>query len=138
MFAPMPRWLERSIGLFLIVVHSGLALWAIVGFAELALPEVPWSRISNPLFSTSMLLLQWGLIATAAVVFIVGYTRRWHGLPVAMSLIYGAMAATCAYQTFFILTHPGRFRAMAIEYAEYAAILGFLFYTERSQLRPTL
>jgi hypothetical protein len=131
----VPRSLERSIGLLLVVVHGGLALWALVGFAELALAQVPWNRVSNPLFSTSMLLLQWSLIATAAGVFIVGYTRRWHGLPVAMSIIYGMMAATCAYQTFFILTHAGRFRAMAIEYAEYAAILGFLFYTERSQLR---
>jgi hypothetical protein len=40
------------------------------------------------------------------------------------------MALVCAYQTFFILTNATRFRAMAIEYAEYAAILLFLFASD--------
>jgi hypothetical protein len=44
-----------------------------------------------------------------------------------MLVVYGAMAAVCAYQTFFLLTDADRFRGMAIEYAEYALILVFLF-----------
>lgn len=51
--------------------------------------------------------------------------------PRAMLCVYAAMAAVCAYQTFFILTHPSRFRAMAIEYLEYALILAFLFFSPR-------
>lgn len=118
----------RIIGATLVLVHVGLGLWALVGFAELLLGEVPWTRISNPLFSGSMLLWQWALVLTAAVVFVLGYVTRWRRLFLAMSILYGAMAATCALQTFFILTHPTRFLAMAIEYAEYAAILCFLFF----------
>ncbi len=52
-----------------------------------------------------------------------------------MTFIYGAMALVCAYQTFFILTAPSRFRAMAIEYLEYALILAFLFRSKHMRER---
>jgi hypothetical protein len=71
----------------------------------------------------------------AACTFITGYLVRFRRLPEAMAVIYAAMAATCAHQTFFILTAPTRFRAMAIEYAEYAVILAFLFSSQWVQQR---
>jgi hypothetical protein len=123
----MPESLARFIAGALVLVHAGLGAWALIGVLELALPEVPWRRISNPAFSSAMLALQWALVATAASVFIAGSLRRWSHTPVAMLLVYGAMASVCAWQTFFILTNPSRFRAMAIEYVEYVAILSFLF-----------
>jgi hypothetical protein len=52
-----------------------------------------------------------------------------------MLVIYSGMAAMCAYETFFILTDPNRYRAMAIEYAEYALILAFLFFSSPMQQR---
>lgn len=131
----MPDRVARLFVGLLVLVHVGLAAWAAVGFAELLLDEVPWTRISNPLFSRSMLLLQWSLVGTAAVVFITGTLRRWRHTPVAMLGIYGAMAATCAYQTFFILVHDGRFVAMAVEYVEYTVILGFLFFSDHARHR---
>lgn len=127
----MPPRLVRAITALLVLVHVGLGAWAAVGLAELVLPQVPWARISNPLFSPAMLLWQWALVATAATVFIAGTLRRWPRLPLAMLGIYGVMALTCAYQTFFILTDDGRFVAMGIEYAEYAVILVFLFAARR-------
>jgi hypothetical protein len=130
----MPETLARIIAALLLVVHAGLGLWALVGFAEL-LFDVPWSPVSNPLFSPPMLLLQWTLIATASLTFIVGYARRWPPLPKAMLAIYGAMALVCAYQTFLVLTSPTRFRAMAIEYAEYTLILLFLFFAQPMRTR---
>ena len=131
----VPEIVWRIVGGVLVLVHVGLGVWALVGFAELAVTEVPLKRVSNPLFSPSMLILQWTLIAIAAVCFVAGYLTRHPHLPVAMACIYAAMAATCAYQTFFILTHPTRFRAMAIEYAEYALILAILFGTEAMRRR---
>lgn len=125
----MPRRVVRSITVLLVLVHVGLGVWAAAGLAELALPQVPWARISNPMFSRAMLLWQWALVATAATVFIAGTRRRSPRLPEAMLVVYGAMALTCAYQTFFILTNAGRFTAMAVEYLEYTAILVFLFAT---------
>jgi hypothetical protein len=131
----MPERLARGVAAALIVVHIGLGVWALVGFAELVFPEVPWRRVSNPLFSPSMLLLQWSLIGLAATVFVAGYLGRWQHTPVAMLVVYGAMALVCAYQTFFVLTSASRFRAMAIEYVEYMAILAFLFFSGHMRRR---
>jgi hypothetical protein len=120
---------ERAVAGALIVIHAGLLAWACVGFAELLLPGVPWGRVSNPLFSTAMLATQWTLIALSSVTYLAGFFWRWSHTPSAMAVLYAAMALVCAYQTFFILTSPTRFRAMAIEYAEYAVILAFLFFS---------
>jgi hypothetical protein len=122
--------IARLIALGLVAVHAGLGLWAAIGFAELIVVEVPWGRLSNPLFSRPMLLAQWTLIAIAAAAFITAYFGRWRSMPELMAAIYGAMALLCAYQTFFVLTHQARFRAMAIEYLQYALILVFLFSSE--------
>jgi hypothetical protein len=131
----MPQALARGFAIVLLVVHAGLGVWALVGFLELALDSVPWARLSNPLFSRSMLLLQWTSIATAATVFIAGYFARWKATPVAMLCVYAAMALICAYQTFFVLTDPSRFRAMVVEYVEYAVILAFLFSSKYMRAR---
>jgi hypothetical protein len=121
--------IERLVAALLVAVHAGLLGWALVGFAELIRTDVPWRRVSNPLFSKAMLLLQWSLISVSAGTYLVGFFARWSRMPVAMAVIYAAMALVCAYQTLFILTSPTRFRAMAIEYCEYAAILAFLFFS---------
>jgi hypothetical protein len=125
----VPEWLARFIAGLLVLVHVGLGMWAVVGLLELGLAEVPWERVSNPAFSPAMLILQWALVGTAAIIFLTGLFRRWRQTPEAMLLVYGAMASVCAYQTFFILTNASRFRAMAIEYAEYAVISTFLFFS---------
>lgn len=131
----MPPIVARIIAGLLIVVHLALAIWALVGFAEMSFTEVPWTRVSNPLFGPGMLALQWSLILIAAVAFISGYLSRWSRTPVAMAVIYGAMSLTCAWQTFFILEHDTRFREMGIEYAEYAIILLFLFFSAHARER---
>jgi hypothetical protein len=82
-----------------------------------------------------MLVLQWTLVCVAATVFIAGYLGRWRHTPVAMLSTYGVMALVCAYQTFFILTSPTRFQAMALEYVAYTVILLFLFHSEHMRLR---
>jgi hypothetical protein len=131
----MPEGLARVVSGVLLAVHLGLGMWAAVGFIELYSPRVPWSRVSNPLFSDSMLFLQWTLIAVSSSLFVVGYVRRWKRTPLAMLLVYSAMALVCAYQTFFILTSETRFVAMAIEYLEYAVILAFLFLSKPMRAR---
>lgn len=123
----MADGIHRAILILLLVVHGGLLAWAAIGSAELLLPGVPWPRLSNPLFSPAMLALQWTLVAGAASTFLLGWARAWHSLREAMACWYAAMAATCAWQTFLILEHPERFLQMAIEYAEYAAILAWLW-----------
>lgn len=131
----MPPIISRIFAGLLVLVHVGLAAWALVGFAEMIFAELPWDRVSNPLFGPGMLALQWSLILIAAVTFIGGYATRWPRTPVAMAVIYGAMSLTCAWQTFFILVHDTRFREMGIEYAEYAIILLFLFFSTHMRAR---
>ena len=120
---------NRAIAAILVVVHAGLGLWAIVGFAELLAPSVPWPELSNPLFSTPMLLFHWTAIAAAAVTFLSGWFARWRLLPWAMAVCYAFMAAVCAVQTVFVLVHDSRFVDMALEYAAYLAILAWLFFS---------
>jgi hypothetical protein len=127
--------LDRVVQGALLLVHAALLLWALVGFAELSFADVPWRRLSNPLFSRPLLALQWTLIAAASVTLLVGFALRFPYTPAAMAGWYGAMAVTCAYQTFFILTDPGRFRAMAIEYLEYATVLAYLFLSQSMRAR---
>jgi hypothetical protein len=127
--------LSKGFAAMLILVHVALGAWGLVGFLELALPNVPWTRLSNVLFSPPMLVLQWTLVCLAAAVFIAGYLGRWSHTPVAMLCVYATMALVCAYQTFFILTSATRFHAMAAEYLAYTVILLFLFLSEHMQLR---
>ena len=119
--------LTRWIANILVLVHAGLLLWAGIGFLELVFPDPPWDRLSNPLFSESMLLWQWFIISISALVFLIGYYKRWAWTPVLLAGIYALMAFTCTYQTFFILEHESRFTEMIIEFIEYAVILAFLF-----------
>lgn len=127
--------LDRAVQGALLLVHAGLLGWALVGFAELVWTDVPWRRLSNPLFSRPLLALQWSLVAAAAITFIAGFAARLPHTPAAMAVLYAAMAATCAYQTFFVLTDPRRFRAMAVEYLEYALILAYLFLSRSMRAR---
>jgi hypothetical protein len=131
----MKRDLARLFAALLLLVHAGLGAWAVVGFAELLLADVPWTRISNPELSRPMLLVHWTLIGSAAIVFVVGYLSRWRRTPVAMLGIYAAMALVCAYQTLFVLSNEGRFVAMAIEYTEYTVISLFLWRSELMRTR---
>lgn len=131
----MPRFADRAIAALLVVVHAGLLAWALVGFAELAWPLPPWPRLSNPLFSGAMLLLQWTVVAAAAVTYLAGYASRWAGLRRAMVGWYVVMAAICAWQTFFILEHSARFAQMALEYFEYAVITLYLYRSQHIRER---
>ncbi len=131
----MPPMLDRLIAALLVVVHAGLLAWAAAGFAELAFAVTPWPRLSNPLFSTGMLVLQWSVVAAAAATYLAGYVLSWPRLREAMAGWYAVMAAICAWQTFFILEHETRFLAMALEYAEYLAILAWLWLSPHAAAR---
>lgn len=119
----------------LLAIHALLAAWALLGLIEFFWPAPPWDRISNPLFPRPILLLQWLLTLTAAVVFIGGHVRRCSGTAISMMVVYGAMASLCALQTFVYMTSDTRFIAMAMEYLAYAGILCFLFRTQSFRAR---
>jgi hypothetical protein len=123
--------MDGRLGRLLIAVHVVLGLWAAVGFAEWFVSDVPWPRISNPLFPRDVLFAQWALSLGAAVLFLAGYARRWPWKPAAMAVVYTLMALLCAVQTFTWMEGTMRFVAMGAEYVAYAVILGVLFRSER-------
>jgi len=118
---------DRAMVAVLLIVHAGLLLWAAAGFVELLASQVPWPRLSHPLFPPAILVLHWTAIAAGATTFLAGYVSRWRKLPEGMVIAYGFMAAVCALETFTVLDHDGRFAEMALEYATYGAILVYLF-----------
>lgn len=123
----MAVWLQNA-GIWLLIgVHLVLAGWGVVGLVELFSGSVPWPRVSNELFSSRMLLMQWVLVLLTAFVFLAGYAAGWPRMPVMLAIMYLILALVCAYQTFFILEHDSRFVAMGVEYIAYIAILAFLF-----------
>jgi hypothetical protein len=119
----------------LLAVHTLLIAIGIGGLVEWSGFEPPWTPYSNPELPRWMLLLQWLLMLIAGVMFIAGYLSRWRLLPFAMLAVYSVMAGVCAVQTFFYLINADRFVDMAIEYAEYTAILLFLFLTPAMRTR---
>ncbi|MEC9344668.1 MAG: hypothetical protein VYB54_00485 [Pseudomonadota bacterium] len=123
-----PGWLARisiPLVLLLLLVHAGLAVWALLGLAEFAGP-MPWGRLSNPLFPDWMLWAQWFAILPTATVFLAGWALRWRRMPLALGFGYLAMGSICAWQTTHMLVHDGRWLDMAAEYLAYVLILVFL------------
>lgn len=129
------RYLSHSLVGLLLLLHAGLAVWAIIGFIELFAPQVPWRPLSNPLFPPAVLFFHWTSVLIAAVLFVSGYLLRWSLLPRLMIAAYGAMALVCAVETFGFMVHDGRYVAMAAEYLAYLGILFFLFYSRSMRQR---
>ncbi|MCV0397460.1 MAG: hypothetical protein K5872_16555 [Rhizobiaceae bacterium] len=122
----LPGTADRLVAGLLVLTHAVLLAWAAAGLVEMAWIDTPWPPISNPLFSNAMLLLQWLVVAGAALTFLFGFARRWPRLREVMTGWYLVMAAICAWQTFFTLESEWRFAAMALEYAAYAGIILYL------------
>lgn len=112
----------------LLLVHTFLFGWAIVGFAEWILPTVPWKPVSNPDFPRWVLFIHWTAILAGGGTFLFGYLTRWPGTPAAMAVAYGMMAAVCAIETFGFMTSPSKYIAMATEYITYAVLTALYFY----------
>ena len=111
----------------LLAVHVFLLLWALVGLIEWFAAEVPWPRVSNPLFTRDILLMHWLLIGFAGTAFLVGWLTRWRWTPELMAVAYLGLATGCAIETFGYLRHGTKFVDMGLEFATYVAILALLF-----------
>lgn len=136
----MKERIAIGLGWLLVLVHVLLAVWAVVGLAEMVFADVPWPRVSNELFPAPVLLAQWLSILVASFFYIAGYLRRSRYTPYAMAAAYAIMAAVCAVETFGYMISDKRFLAMALEYLAYAAILVFLFVNPamRQRFKPAV
>lgn len=120
--------LKVSIVTALLLIHTCLFVWAIVGFAEWFLPSVPWRAVSNPDFPRWVLFIHWSAILAGGAIFLIGYMTRWPHTPTAMAVAYGMMAVVCAIETFGFMTNPNKYIAMLAEYITYAGLTATYFY----------
>ena len=119
----------------LVAIAIVLTGWGALGFVEYLTGYAPVVPLQNPAFPAGTQFLHWVLILLAGLVFLFGYFGRWRRTPEAMLVLYAMMAGLCFVQTFDFMTNPGRYLAMALEYAAYAAISLYLFRSERMKRR---
>lgn len=117
----------------LVVLHAGLLVWALMGFAEWFRLDVPWPSVANPLFPHGVLLAHWTSVLLTASLFLGGIALRWPATPTAVACGYAAMATVCLIETTTYLVHDARWLAMGLEYAAYIGIGLFLFRSAWAQ-----
>ena len=115
------------LGIGLVILHFFLLLWSAGGFLEMLLPKVPWKPFTNPDFPFWVLIIHWGSVLFAAVIFIYGYFTHWNNTPQMMAFAYGLMALVCVIETFGYMTSKTKYLAMGAEYVAYTLILLLLF-----------
>lgn len=117
----------HAIGYVLFIIHCVLLLWSVGGYLEMILSQVPWKPFTNPDFPVWVLIIHWGSVLFASVVFIYGYITHWSKTPQLMVVGYGIMALVCVIETFGYMTSKTKYLAMGAEYVAYAVILLLLF-----------
>ncbi|MEQ8267839.1 MAG: hypothetical protein RH982_11620 [Parvibaculum sp.] len=117
----------------LVVLHAGLLVWALMGFAEWFRVDVPLPHVANPLFPSGVLLAHWTSVLVTASLFLGGLALRWPATPTAVACGYAAMATVCLVETTTHLVHDTRWLAMGLEYAAYIGIGWFLFRSSYAQ-----
>ncbi|MEM8788362.1 MAG: hypothetical protein AAGE76_08865 [Pseudomonadota bacterium] len=134
----MPIRLDRlSQGFsYLILLASFIMLgWGLLGFLEYFTGLAPLIPLQNPTFPMGMQTLHWILITASGATFIVGYYLRWSYTPIAMLMMFTALATMCAVQTFDMLETPDRYRNFIQECVNYIVISVYLFRSRRMRDR---
>ena len=117
---------------YLIVLASLIMLsWGLLGFLEHFSGLAPLMPLQNATFPVGMQTLHWILITASGAAFLVGYFLRWSFTPIAMLVMFTALATMCAVQTFDMLESPDRYRNFAQECINYLIISVYLFRSKR-------
>ena len=134
----MPHFLNQlSRGFeYLIVLASIIMLgWGLLGFLEYFTGLAPLMPLQNPTFPTGMQTIHWILITASGATFLAGYALRWRYTPIAMLVMFTALATMCAVQTFDMLENPDRYRNFVQECVNYIIISIYLFRAQRMRDR---
>lgn len=134
----MNRFMDRfSQGFeYLIVLASGIMLgWGFLGFFEYFTGLAPLMPLQNATFPLGMQTLHWVLITASGATFLAGYVLRWKFTPIAMLVMFTALATMCAVQTFDMLENPDRYRNFVQECVNYIIISTYLFRSKRMRDR---
>ena len=130
-------WNRLSQGFeYLIVLASIIMLgWGLLGFLEYFTELAPLMPLQNPTFPPGMQTIHWILITASGATFLIGYVLRWRYTPIAMLVMFTALATMCAVQTFDMLENPDRYRNFVQECVNYTIISIYLFRSQRMRDR---
>lgn len=130
-------WNRLSQGFeYLIVLASLIMLgWGLLGFLEYFTGMAPLMPLQNPTFPAGMQTIHWVLITASGATFLTGYVLRWPYTPIAMLVMFTALATMCAVQTLDMLENLDRYRNFVQECINYIIISIYLFRSHRMQDR---
>jgi hypothetical protein len=120
----------KHIAYILIAIHGILFFWSFGGFLEMILPAVAWKPFTNPEFPNWVLVMHWGSVLFASLIFLYGYFAKWKNTPMMMVVAYGIMMTVCIIETFGFMTNKTKYLAMGGEFFAYAGILALLFKSQ--------
>lgn len=131
----MQKTLSRIFSLLLILAALIMLSWGLLGFLEHFAGFAPLMPLQNETFPIGMQTLHWVLITVSGATFLAGYTLRWRYTPIAMLVMFTALATMCAVQTFDMLQNPDRYRNFVVECINYTLISIYLFRSQRMRGR---
>lgn len=121
---------------YLVVLASVIMLgWGLLGWLEYFTGLAPLMPLQNETFPPGMQTLHWILITASGAAYLVGYVTRWRYTPIAMLVMFTALATMCAVQTFDMLENPDRYRNFVQECINYIVISIYLFRSKRMRDR---
>ena len=121
---------------YLLVAAATVMLgWGALGFLEYFTGLAPLVPLQNATFPSGTQFVHWLLITLSGAVFLIGYFLRWRYTPLAMIVLYAALATLCAIETFDFMENPSRYGDFARECTYYILISIYLVRSRRMRER---
>ena len=102
----MPILLDRlsqGFSYLLILAATVMLGWGTLGFLEYFTGLAPLVPLQNATFPGGTQFLHWLLITLSGLVLLTGYFLRWRYTPLAMIVLYAAIATLCAIEATEVL-----------------------------------
>ena len=127
--------LSQGFSYLLILAATVMLGWGTLGFLEYFTGLAPLLPLQNATFPAGTQFVHWLLITLSGGVFLTGYVLRWSYTPLAMIVLYAALATLCAIETFDFMENPGRHADYAREVIYYILISIYLLRSRRMRER---
>lgn len=127
--------LSQGFSYLLILAASVMLGWGTLGFLEYFTGLAPLIPLQNATFPGGTQFIHWLLATLSGAVFLTGYFLRWSYTPLAMMVLYAALATLCAIETFDFMENPSRYGDFARECTYYVLISIYLVRSRRMRER---
>ena len=127
--------LSQGFSYLLIFAATIMLGWGTLGFLEYFTGLAPLVPLQNATFPGGKQFIHWLLITLSGAVFLTGYFLRWRYTPLAMIVLYAALATLCAVETFDFMENPSRYWDFARECTYYVLISIYLVRSGRMRER---